>query len=215
MPQDKELFRFRDDLSYILFDTETEGLNLKYTRPFSIAFIVVENKKIIKEFDLFPFIKDLNVCPGAAKATRFNYEEYKKKSTDASECYNIIKEYLYNPKYYVVGQNLIFYDSYILRNFEDYLGIKGDFSYINRVYDTLALGRAFNLGLKFPTDKENFLSWSYKLCGYKKKGLKANNASMAKQFDIPYDESGAHGALYDVKLSNSIFIKLYNSLDVF
>ena len=215
MPQDKELFRFREDLSYVLLDLETEGLNLKFTRPFSVACIVVENKKIVKEFDLFPFIKDLNVCSGAAKATRFNYAEYKAKSTDAMECYKIIREYIYNPKYYIVGQNIIFYDQYILRNFEDYLGIKGDFSYIDRVYDTLALGRAFNLGLKFPTNKEDILSWEYKLCGYRKKGLKANNMSMAKQFDIPYDEGGAHGAIYDCRLSNEIFKKLYNSFDVF
>ena len=45
------LLRFKKDLKYIVFDFETEGLNLRYSRPWQLGFVVVEAGKITKEYN--------------------------------------------------------------------------------------------------------------------------------------------------------------------
>ena len=40
------LLRFKKNQKYIVFDFETEGLNLRYSRPWQLGFIEVEGKSI-------------------------------------------------------------------------------------------------------------------------------------------------------------------------
>ena len=42
------LLRYKKDQKYIVFDYETEGLNLYYSKPFQLSFIIAQNKKIIR-----------------------------------------------------------------------------------------------------------------------------------------------------------------------
>lgn len=212
-------FRFREKnkenpLKYVVVDCETENVNAYFNRPWQISWIVVENGQIIEEYDKFPFIHDLNVSKGAVAVTNFNYSIYHSKAEDAKGVYELLKKYLYNKDYLIIGQNYLFFDLYVIRNFERYLNICGDYDYLSRIYDTLALGRALNMGLKFPQTKEDFLFWQYKLCGNRQKGLKASVESMSKQFNLPYSFELAHDGLWDVKQTDLIFRKLYNSLEV-
>lgn len=211
-----KLFRFRlnKDLKYIVWDTETESLNLGYSRPWEMAWAVVENGQIKEEFDLFPFIHDLNVGEGAAAVTRFNYDEYKAKSSPAIDCYNSFAKYLYNPDYLIVGQNLLNFDVYMLTNLQKYLGIKPDFSYIDRIYDTKSINFAWQTGSPFPKVKSEITPWMFKNSSTYKKGIKTSNAAAAKMLEIQYNVNLAHGALFDSKLSNEIFKQLIWKLEV-
>ena len=40
------LLRFKTNQKYIVFDFETEGLNLRYSKPWQLGFIVAQNKKL-------------------------------------------------------------------------------------------------------------------------------------------------------------------------
>lgn len=221
----ENLFRFRrtKNLRYISLDCETESLSLTHSRPWSISWIVVENNKIVKEFNKFPLIKDLKVSDGAAAVTGFDINEYKNKSIDPYLVYQELEPYLYSGEYFIIGQNILNFDILQLRNFFDYLikvekrkDIINNYSYLNRVYDNLALGRALNLGIQFPLIKEEILSWQYKLCNYRQKGLKASLESLSKQFGLNYDTSsfGHHSAIWDVKQTDLIFRELCNKLEV-
>jgi DNA polymerase III epsilon subunit-like protein len=114
----------------------------------------------------------------------------------------------------IVGQNLLFFDVYQVANFQRYLGEKIDYSYINRVYDTLALGRANLLGVKFPDGGDEITPWMYRFCGFFQKGLKASLGALCKQFDIVYDDTKVHEGLKDVLLTDEVFKKLYWQLEV-
>ena len=76
----ESLLRFNKKQRYIVFDTETEGLNLVTSRPWQVAWLVVEGDEIIARNDMFVHWPNLNVSEGAAKVTGFSLKEYNKKS---------------------------------------------------------------------------------------------------------------------------------------
>ena len=71
---DESLLRFNKKQRYVVFDTETEGLNLVTSRPWQIAWLVVEGEKIIDKRDFFIHWPNLNVSEGAARVTGFSYD---------------------------------------------------------------------------------------------------------------------------------------------
>ncbi len=106
---DEHLLRFQKR-KLIVADCETESLNLHYSRPWEISWLVVENNQIVKECQRYLLYNDLNISEGAAKATRFNKQYYLSKAIDPLTVYNEFKEYLYNPEYLVVGMNWLNFD---------------------------------------------------------------------------------------------------------
>ena len=76
----ESLLRFNKKQRYLVFDTETEGLNLVTSRPWQIAWLVVEGDTILSRHDKFIDWPDLNVSEGAAKVTGFSRKEYEKKA---------------------------------------------------------------------------------------------------------------------------------------
>ena len=46
----ESLLRFKRNQKYIIFDTETEGLNLIKSKPWQAAWIVVEGDRVIKKY---------------------------------------------------------------------------------------------------------------------------------------------------------------------
>ena len=69
----EDLLRFKFNQKYVIFDTETEGLNLVTSKPWQLAWIEAEGKKITKKQNRFLMWEDLNVSEDAARFTGFNY----------------------------------------------------------------------------------------------------------------------------------------------
>ena len=69
----EDLLRFKFNQKYVIFDTETEGLNLVTSKPWQLAWIEAEGKKITKKQNRFLMWEDLNVSEDAARVTGFNY----------------------------------------------------------------------------------------------------------------------------------------------
>ena len=78
------LLRFNRNQRYVVFDTETEGLNLIKSRPWQVAWLIAEGDKIISRTDRFIHWPNLNVSEGAARVTGFSKKEYEKNSRGPS-----------------------------------------------------------------------------------------------------------------------------------
>lgn len=196
-----------ENRKYIVIDCETESLNLIFSRPWSISWIVVDNKNIIEEYDKYLWWKDLQMSEGAARVTRFNYSNYKNKAEPPERVWDLLKNYLFSENYLIVGQNFIPFDLYQLRNVQLAIGQTTNFGYLNRVYDTLALAKAYKKQIKF-NQNDNLLIWQFKMLSIIEKGLKCSLGMLCKDFKIDYDANLAHSSLYDILKTKEVFEKL-------
>ena len=92
------------------------------------------------------------------------------------------------------------------------LGQEPDYSYLSRIYDTRALGKAYREELQKP--RGDFLSWQYKIINDRNLKAKASQNQLLKFFDIDFDEEKLHDALYDIQMCYKIFLKLKKHMDL-
>jgi len=209
----EDLLRFKFDQKYVIFDTETEGLNLVSSKPWQLAWIEATGKKIIKKQNRFLMWDDLNVSEDAAKVTGFNYDNYVKQAEDPFVVYKEFMDLISQDDVIIVGQNLLGYDIYILGVIARKLGLDIDYSFVNRIFDTKAIATALAKGNKTP-DKDDFIAWQIKWLHYRERGLKTNQKRLLEYYDIKFDEKKLHDALYDIEKNFEIFIKQLWELDI-
>lgn len=207
------LLRFNKRLKYVVFDFETEGLNLRYSKPWQLGFIVVESGKITQEHDLLIDVEGLKLSKGALKTTGFNQAIYDRKKQDKHKVLEIFDSFVYNPEYLLVGHNVLNYDVYIHNNLRLLCGKKSDYSYIERIVDTICLSKAYRLGIK-NAESNNLCLWQYKLASYRKRNMKTSAQAMLNELNIDFEADKLHDAMYDVKMTNEIFKKLIWNVEV-
>lgn len=207
----EHLLRFKPNQKYIIWDFETESLALSLTRPWQLSWLIYENGKEYHEDHLL-YWKDLNVSPDAARITRFDYNFWKEHAKDPAEILAKFNSYLYNPEYLIVGANLFGFDIYVLNTMRRILGLKSDFSYIDRILDVQCIQKGIYMGLK--SIPENRTAWQYQMYHYVKKGVKTSVKHLCGLYDIPYDENRAHDAKYDNSLCLEIFKKQILTIEI-
>ena len=195
---------------FLVYDTETESLNLNSARPWQCSYMLFNHSKEIEEFDRYIWWNDLKISPEAARITKFDYDKYKSKSEDPQKVFDEFYKLLQDEDCAIVGQNILNYDTYILMSWSEKCGRKIDNSYLERVIDTNALSRGMKSNKN--VDKENFLFWQYKILNEKLK-VKTSVATMLKEFEIPHDTEKLHDGLYDIKMTKEIFYKLRHTLN--
>jgi len=200
-----DLLRFDKQQKYIIFDSETEGLNLVHSKPWQMAWIVAQGDKIIEKFDIYIKWDDLKVSEGAAKVTGFSQEYYERKAIDATEAFNKFAKYLYDPQYKLIGQNVLGFDVYMINIWRKLIGLKPDYSFIDRIIDTRCLAMA--IAKQIPAQKDNLISWQYRLLNHRDRTVKASQLALLKKYEIAFDERKLHDALYDVEMTYKIFKK--------
>ena len=201
----ESLLRFDRNQKYLVFDTETEGLNLVNSRPWQVAWIVTQGDKVLEEHDVYVGWDDLEVSKDAARVTGFSKQDYERRAIDCSDAMKKFASYLYNPDYKIVGHNLLNFDVYIVNVWRKLLNLTSDYSFIDRIIDTRSIATAISKNI--PVDKENFLAWQYKMVNYIERGLKTSQATLLKRYDIPHDPKRLHDALYDIMMNYKIFRK--------
>jgi DNA polymerase III epsilon subunit-like protein len=92
------------------------------------------------------------------------------------------------------------------------LGQEPDYSYLPRIYDTRALGKAYREELDKPN--KDFLSWQYKIINDRSLKAKVSQNQLLKFFDIEFDQDKLHNALYDIQMCYQIFLKLKKHMDL-
>lgn len=208
------LLRYQDNQKYLIFDTETEGLNLARARPWQIAYATYNNKGVEKIIVKYPFWKDINVSSEAAYVTRFNKNEYLALAEDPKVILKEFEEIAMDPNILICGHNILGFDIYVWKNLKTLCGQQIDWSFMSRMVDTLCLSRAYRHNIK--PDLENFIIWQYKMLTLKKggKGFGASLGAMAREFEIGYNEKLAHDAKYDCDVNYKVFKKLIWSIEV-
>lgn len=202
------LLRDNPNITYLVFDVETEGLSLVgKNRPFQLGYILYQNGKILEQKDRLIRWNDFRISEGAAKVTRFDEEKYKREALDPGEVLDEFENYLNNEKYIPVTHNGTNFDCFIIKNWREALGRKNDYSYLDRSIDTNALARAIKKGVK-KIDRKDWKLMMFRFGNYVEKGLKTNLTSLGKELGIEVDYTSLHSALNDVILTAKILDKL-------
>lgn len=198
-----ELSRYAVDRQYLIWDTETEGLNLAFHRPWELSYAVATLKDGIR-FIKTVYIRfpDLVVSPEAARVTRFSRERYEALARPPEEVWEQFSPLLYSPDHHPAGHNVLGFDTYMVSTLRRALGMQPDHSWTQRVLDTNALSKAY-LKTWAPdrSSPDALTSFQYRALSYRERGLKSNLGYMAKHLGIPYDEKQAHGAEYDTQIN--------------
>jgi DNA polymerase III alpha subunit (gram-positive type) len=211
----ESLLRFKKNQKYICFDFETEGLNLKYSRPWSLSFLVAEGSRVKKEYDYFIEWEDLDVSPEAAKQTKFSIEKYNKFKQDKHTALEALDKYLYDEDYVIIGHNVLGFDVYIHDILREACDKKTDYSYIRRIVDTNCLAKSIHSKNQLKKDPtEDWTLWQYKLNNYIERGLKTNQQAMLKEHEVSFDPKRLHESLYDVQMTFKLFNKLIWKVDI-
>jgi len=209
------LHRFKTDQKYLIWDTETEGLNLAFHRPWEIAYAVCTHKEILSMHTAYIAWPDLTVSRGAAAKTRFDYGEYRAKAKPAAEVLAHFESFLLDPTIYSVGHSILGFDTYMHANWRRAAtGATPDWSWLYRLIDTNALSKAIQKGWKPDIGSpESFLSWSYKAANYVETGLKSNLAATGRLLGVAHDEKALHRAEADIVLNHGIFREMLYKLE--
>lgn len=136
-----ELLRYKSKQKYCCADLETEGLNKIHSRPWQCSFITFDLHNLYESHDYYIWWPDLNVSAGAARQTRFDYHNYKNKAKDPLEVLAILEKYLLDPEYIKVGHNFLGYDVMIYNVWRRALGLKEDYSFLDKVIDTNCIAK--------------------------------------------------------------------------
>ena len=206
------LLRFNKNQRYVVFDTETEGLNLVTSRPWQIAWLVAQGDKIISRTDRFIHWPSLNVSEGAARITGFSQKEYEKKSRPPNEVWEEFSQDLFDERNIIIGQNLLGFDVYMVDIWRKGLLEPLDQEYISRIMDTKALATA--IAKNIPYTSGDFINWQYRLLHYRERGLKTSQAFLLKHYGIDHDPKRLHDALYDIEMNFKIFQKQLFDLEL-
>jgi len=209
----EDLLRFKFDQKYVIFDTETEGLNLVSSKPWQLAWIEAKGKKITKKQNRFLKWEELNVSEDAARITGFSNKDYLSKAEDPAVVFKEFMDLISQDDVIVVGQNILGYDLYMLGVIARNLNVKIDYSFAKRCFDTKAIATAIAKDSKNP-DKEDFLAWQLRYLNYRERGLKSSQKFLLQHYDIDFDEKKLHDALYDIEKNFEIFQKQLWELEI-
>lgn len=195
---------------YLLFDTETESLNLVNSRPWQVAYGLYSLEEgCIWAKERFIWWDDLKVSAGAAAQTQFNFAEYKSKAEDKVEVWKDFEQYLYSDNLTSMAHNGLGFDVYMINNWRKGMGLPTDYSFLPRLLDTNCLGKSYKF--ERTLDLKTIDKQMYRFTGEFKRGVRTSIKELAKEFGIKRDESMAHkSAQYDNDQMWLVFKELLN-----
>lgn len=207
--------RFLRDQKYMVFDFETCNLNLSSpsNKPWQLAYQIYKGRNLIESKDFYIKWDNLKLSEGAKRVTGFNQEKYNSISVNPKEVLSSFEKHLYDKDCISLGHNILGFDIYIHNIFRKLLGLTTDYSYTERCIDTFCLSKAINSSIEV-SKSEDFPSWQFKLNSLRLKGVKLNLGACCKKYQIDFDPSKLHDALYDIKKNFEVFQKMIWEIDV-
>ncbi len=206
---DSHLLRFQDKQRYVIWDCETEALNLSIdNKPWQLGFLICEGNRILETHTHFIRWPNLNISKDAARVTRFDINLYNEKAEEPNYVLDKFDSYLYDEKYINIGHNIVSFDIYIHNIYRKLLGKKTDYSYVNRSIDTNSLAKILALGIKPEIERKDWKTWMFRMSSFYRKGMKTNLTAMGKSFNIDADYNNLHQASLDVDLNFKVWNKM-------
>jgi DNA polymerase III epsilon subunit-like protein len=210
-----DLLRF-SDRKIVIWDKESQRLNLLDDNlPFECAWVVMQRGQVLSRHAYYLGWPVDEYCrrmsPDAARFTRFQ-RAWVENGDDPEFVLEAFESYAMDPQYLLAGHNVLGFDAGLWQLWRRALGRPVDWSFQSRLIDSHLLARAYKEGWK--PDRENLEAWQYKVSSSHRKGVKTKLDIMAKEFDIPVDESKRHGAVYDLELNAAVLWKLINLMEI-
>ncbi len=211
----EHLLRYQKNQKLIIADKETEGLHLAKSRPWQVAMLIFHGDTLVKEINMYPWWPDLNVSPGAAAATRFNWDNYKSRAEDPKKCHKVWRDYINDPEYLIVYHNGLGYDSMVGSTWEREIGVEPNYDWLDRLIDTNCVAKAMKKGIKPDiSSRKAFRRWQFTMSNLIQKGLKTNLTALGKEFQIPFDYATLHEGVNDTHLNKLVLDKLKWTVEI-
>lgn len=201
---------------FITVDCESRHLNLHIhdgnvencNYPWEVAWIESCGKFTNKEVQHFVDVPNLNLSDLVKKLTNFNEQDYNKKKRPPEECWTDLKKVLYNKENMIVGQNILGFDIFLFGILAKMCGEKINWSFLDRVIDTRALGMAYKNKIE-PPRNGSLINWQFKILNDRSLKGRVSQTALLKEFGLEsFDEGKRHSGLVDVKDTYNIFQKL-------
>lgn len=208
------MIRFDKNFKYIVFDTETESLNLRFSRPWQMAYLVCEGSKILEVHDYHLDTPNLHISKDARRVTGFDDAAHDRLKRPPREIWDKINVYLQDPSYHYVGHNILGFDVYQMKNWAESCGATVDWGYIPRCIDTLCLAKAISMNEKAPEEKDEQIFWQYKLVHTHPKTRGLSLTALGKHYAIDFDPANLHDAKEDITLNQKVFLKQIHEIDI-
>lgn len=196
--------RYEKDQKYVAFDFETEHLNLYSTRPWELAYVVFTQHEIIHKRKFFIWWEDLRVTETAARMTGFDHDVYKREAQPQAEVFKHFGKILAREDLHFVTCNGFGFDNYVWQTWRRANKLLPEWSFCDRSHDISCLMKGIIKGM-LPTD--NYLCWNIRMSNYVEKGLKSGIKGCMNHYNMRYDSTQHHQALYDVMVTKDIFLK--------
>lgn len=208
------MLKFPNNQKYLVFDGETCHLNLCLpdNKTWEWAWLECQGEEIVSKADYYIKWPNLNISKEAALMTHFNPLNIQEKGVDPKMVIEKLDNFIYNTEYMLIAANGLRFDIYLHNIHRRLVGLPTDYSYIDRVIDPVALAR----GIKTGVTKDNNTSLyehQLKVSSIRQKGLKTSVRQLCQDYGIPYDETQAHNALWDVETLWKIWLKMKAQLE--
>lgn len=208
-----QLLRFNFGQKFLFLDYETEGLNLRNSRPWEVGYILCQGKNTILEKKSQIWWPDLQISEEAARITRFDRFSYERDARDPKEVWAEFEKLFYDENALIVGQNILNFDGFITNVWRRNINLPTDWSFINRVIDTRALSVAIQKGNK-TIDHNDLLCWQMRFMHHREKGVKASLEWLVKNYGFEYDKTKHHSALQDCRYTRDVFQKMIYEIEI-
>lgn len=207
--------RFEENLDILIYDVETFNLNLNLllNKPWQMGMLKVKDNKEINNKNLYINWPNCNLKIGdeAARITKYSQEKFDKECINEEIAFNEIYEWMENCKY-AIGHNILGFDLYLLIQWYK-LHNKNWKHLPNKMIDTNCLAKAYKMQIPFKKD-DNLLEWQYKLYHKIVKGVKTNQTTLGKEWNLEFDENNLHDGINDCRLTLQIFNKLKQLIEI-
>lgn len=206
----------------ITLDTETRSLNLliadkpfpNYNSVWDIAWIECSGDYVNKENQYYIDVPNLNLSELVKTLTKFNAPEYHKQKKNCYDVWEKVKKVLYDKDYLIIGQNIIGFDVFMLGNLAKRCGEDIDWSFLERVIDTRALGMAYKNEIEKPR-AGSLIDWQFKVLNDRSLKGKVSQTALMKDLGLTSVSEGArHSAIVDVKDTFNIYKSLKRKLNL-
>ena len=84
---------------------------------------------------------------------------------------------------------------------------------MDRCIDTACIAKAIKKEIKISAN-ENRLAWQYRLNNFIEKRLKVNLNQCCKDYNLKFDPTKLHDALYDIKMNAEVFQKMIWDIEI-
>lgn len=212
---DSDLLKFNlKDRKFIFYDFENcEGLHTFYSRPHELSWVETIGDQVVEKRQYYiKWPKPWNISKAAAQITRFNENIVDQRGVEPKHVFEEFSSKMFDPEYWNIGANTLNYDCMLFYNSCKKLGLRHDWSFLNRCYDVNALYKMYKLDRKINND--DLLAMQFSANNFVRKGFKSNVGLVAREFGVEIDENKQHEGAYDAEKEMEIFFQLIKKINL-